>query len=113
MYSEVETLILSSITNENYEVYQNQLSRLYGKKVDILTLNIGDDFDFETCNPVCVIITHDKSQHAKILNMLDFGLKDRELNVVDKKIDVEVCYYSRKIPAGTVLQYDNLMFRKL
>ena len=113
LYSEVETLILSSITNENYEVYQNQLSRLYGKKVDILTLNIGDDFDFETCNPVCVIITHDKSQHAKILNMLDFGLKDRELNVVDKKIDVEVCYYSRKIPAGTVMQYDNLMFRKL
>lgn len=113
LYTEVETLILSSITAENYEVYENQLSRLYGKKIDVLTLEIGDDFSLETCNPMRVIITHNKSQHGKVLNMLDFGLKDRELNLVEKKIDVEVCYYNRKIPAGTVMQYDNLMFRKL
>lgn len=113
LYNEVETLILTSITSENYEVYENQLSRLYGKKIDVLTLEIGDNFDFETCNPVSVIITHKKSQHGKVLNMLDFGLKDRELNVVDKKIDVEICWYNRKIPAGTVMQYDNLMFRKI
>ncbi|MBR5438933.1 MAG: hypothetical protein IKV61_01810 [Clostridia bacterium] len=113
LYSDAELLILSNITAENYEVYQNQLSRLYGKKIDILTLEIGDSFDFETCNPIGVIITHNKSQHGKVLKMLDFGLKDRELNVVDKKIDVEICWYNRKIPAGTVMQYDNLMFRKI
>ncbi len=113
LFSEVENLILSSITADNYEVYENQLSRLYGKKIDVLTLEIGDSFDLETCNPSCVIITHNKSQHGKVLKMLDFGLKDRELNVVDKKIEVEICWYNRKIPAGTVIEYDNLMFRKL
>ncbi len=113
LYLEVETLILSSINAENYEVYENQLSRLYGKKIDVLTLEIGETFDLTTCNPLRVIITHNKNQHGKVLNMLDFGLKDRELNIVEKKIDVEICWYNRKIPAGTEMQYDNLMFRKI
>ncbi len=113
LYAETEKAIFTGIETNYTEVYENQLSRLYGSKIDVLIKRIGDDFDLETCNASKIIITKDKSQHGKILKMLSFGLKDRETNVAYKKALVEICCYSKKLKAGEAVEFDLTLLGKL
>ena len=113
LFKTVEDLIFLGIETNYTEVYENQLSRLYGFKVDVLIRRIGDDFDLETCNASKIIITKDKSQHGKILKMISFGLKERETNFVSKKALVEVCCFSKKHKAGEAVEFDLTLLGKL
>lgn len=113
VYKETETLIFKGISENYSEIYDNQLSRLYGYKIDVIAKKIGDDFDPYTCMAEKVVVTGDKTQHGKVLRMISFGLHDRDRNRVIKKAVVEVCCYMRKTPAGTVVPYDTEMFGKL
>ncbi len=105
-YSDCETLIFDGIKRRYSEVYDKQLSRLYGKKVQIIVKNVGDDYDEFLCDVKNVIITKNKDQHKKILTNLDFGILETTDNYPIKKALVEICSYSKKIPAGTVLPFD-------
>lgn len=108
-YNEAETLILSGIENDYSEVYEKQLSRLYGVKMNIIVKKIGEDFDSETCVAETVISTKDKKQHLKIIRTLRFGIRDVDNNRVKSKARVEVCVFSKKTPPGTVIPYDNVL----
>ncbi len=105
-YSECESLIFEGIHRRYSEVYDKQLSRLYGKKVEIIKKGVGEDFDEFLCDVKNVIITKNKDQHRKILAMLDFGILDISENYPIKKALVEICAFNKKIPAGTVLPFD-------
>lgn len=105
-FSECETLIFEGIKRKYSEVYDKQLSRLYGKKVEIIVKNVGDDYDEYLCDVKNVIITKNKDQHRKILANLDFGILEIADNYPIKKALVEICVFSKKIPAGTVLPFD-------
>lgn len=106
VYSECESLIFAGIKHRYSEVYDKQLSRLYGYKVEIIVKTVGDDFDDYLCDVKNVIITKNKEQHKKILTMLDFGILEIADNYPIKKALVEICVYSKKIPAGTVMPFD-------
>lgn len=108
-YSEAETLILQGIENDYSEVYEKQLSRLYGVKMNIIVKKIGEDFDNETCIAETVIATKDKKQHLKVIKTLRFGIRDVDNNRVKTKARVEVCVYSKKTPPGTVIPYDSVL----
>ncbi|MBO5926879.1 MAG: hypothetical protein J6Q38_04930 [Clostridia bacterium] len=108
-YLDAETLILYGIENNYSEVYEKQLSRLYGVKMDIIVKKIGDDFDEETCVAETIIATKDKKQHLKVIKTLTFGIRDSEKNRVQKKARVEVCYYTKKEMPGTIIPYDSLL----
>ena len=108
-YNEAETLILKGIENDYSEVYEKQLSRLYGVKMNIIVKKMGEDFDNETCIAETIIATKDKKQHLKIIKTLSFGVRDVENNRVKQKARVEVCMYSKKITPGTVIPYDSLL----
>lgn len=105
-YQTAEELIFNGITSHYSEVYENQLSRLYGYKIDVLVKNMGDEFDEETCIATTVIITRNKSQHRKVLRMLEFGIRDTHQNVMERKVKVEVCAYSKKHKAGEVVPFN-------
>lgn len=105
-YSECETLIFNGINYRYSEVYDKQLSRLYGAKVEIIVKSVGDDYDEKVCDVKNVIITKNKEQHKKILSNVDFGILDVSNNYPIKKALVEICVYSKKIPAGTTLPFD-------
>ncbi len=108
-YNEAETLILKGIENDYSEVYEKQLSRLYGVKMNIIVKKMGEDFDNETCIAETIIATKDKKQHLKIIKTLSFGVRDVENNRVKQKARVEVCLYTKKISPGTVIPYDRVL----
>ena len=108
-YNEAETLILQGIENDYSEVYEKQLSRLYGVKMNIIVKKIGEDFDNETCIAETVISTKDKKQHLKVIRTIHFGIRDVDNNRVKTKARVEVCVYSKKTPPGTVIPYDSVL----
>ena len=105
-YTTAEEMIFSGIKNNYSEVYENLLSRLYGYKIDVLVKSMGDLFDEETCFANSIIITKNRSQHRKIIRMLEFGIRDTQNNVMERKVKVEVCAYSKKYRAGEVLPFD-------
>lgn len=106
LYNEAETLIFNGL-NENFsEIYERQLSRLYGYKIQITYKNMGDDFDEKTCMAKEVVITKNKAQHLKVLRTLSFGIVNLENNYVEKKAIVEICAYSKKQAVGTVVPFD-------
>ena len=108
-YNEAEKLILSGIESNYSEVYEKQLSRLYGVKMNIIFKKMGDDFDEETCIAETVIATKDKKQHLKVIKTLSFGVIEVENNRVNKKARVEVCFYSKKIVPGTIVPYETVL----
>lgn len=110
-FSETESLIFSSIKSCYNEMYEKQLSRLYGYKVDVLVKEPGDLYDEETCIATTIIVTRNKKQHKKIVKMLDFGIRDKRTYYTEKKVKVEVCIYSKKHLAGEVLPYDRELLK--
>ena len=108
-YSDAEKLILTGIENNYSEVYQKQLSRLYGVKMNIIVKKMGEDYDEETCVAETIISTKDKKQHLKVIKTLSFGVIDVENNRVNKKARVEVCYYSKKLIPGTIVPYEKVL----
>ena len=105
-YNLAEEMIFNGIKTHYSEVYENQLSRLYGYKIDVLVKNMGDVFDEETCFASAVIITRNKTQHRKIIRMIEFGIRDTHNNVMERKVKVEVCAYSKKHKAGEVVPFN-------
>lgn len=108
-YKEAETLILDGIESDYSEVYEKQLSRLYGVRMNIIVKKIGEDFDNETCLAETVISTKDKKQHLKIIRTIHFGIRDVDNNRVKSKARVEVCVYNKKLAPGTVIPYDSVL----
>ncbi len=106
VFSECEKLIFDGIKSHYSEVYEKQLSRLYGYKVTIINKRIGDDYDEVSCTIKNVITTKNKEQHRKVLKMLDFGLLENADNFVVKKAVVEISVYNKSYKVGTVLPYD-------
>ena len=105
-------MIFDGISNSYSDVFDVQLSKLYGYKIEVVIKNIGDDFDERTCLADFMIITKDKKQHAKVIRMLDFGLVETDANFVIKKAKVEMCVYSKKHTAGSVVPYDYELLNK-
>ena len=105
-YAECEALIFDGVRRKQSEVYDKQLSRLYGKKIAIIVKKVGDNYDENLCDVKNVIITKNKDQNKKILTALDFGILEIADNYPVKKALVEICIFSKKYPAGTVLPFD-------
>ena len=112
LYEEAEKMILDGLNEKYSEVYEKQLSRLYGNKIEIIVKNLGDDFDYETCFAEFVITTKNKKLNLKVLKTKSFGIKYVEHNLVTKKAVVEVCVYDKKSPVGTLLPFDFDMLGK-
>lgn len=110
-FSTTEKLIFTGIRTHYSEVYEKQLSRLYGYKIDVLVKTPGEYFDESTCIASTVIITKNKAQHRKIVKMLDFGLRDAHTFHTERKVSVEVCVYSKKHKAGDVIPFDRELFK--
>lgn len=106
VFSVTEQMIFSGINGKYSEVYERQLSRLYGYKIDVLVKNPGDIYDEQTCIATSLIVTRNKSQHKKIVKMIDFGIRDSHTFYTERKIRVEVCVYSKKYKAGEVIPFD-------
>ena len=111
VFSKTEQMIFLGIREHYSEVYENQLSRLYGYKVELLVKNPGDYFDEATCTATMVIITKNKAQHKKIVKMIDFGIRDAQTFYTQKKARVDVCVYSKKLKAGEVIPFDRELFK--
>ena len=110
-YNTAEQLIFKGIKEHYSEVYEKQLSRLYGYKIDVLVKNMGEVYDSESCVSDTVVITRNRSQHKKILKMIDFGVRDTRNNRIERKVRVEVCAFSKKHKAGEVLPFDTDLIR--
>ena len=110
-FSRTEELIFTGIRTHYSEVYEKQLSRLYGYKIDVLVKRPGEYFDEATCTASTVIITKNKAQHRKIVKMLDFGVRDAHTFYTERKVSVEVCVYSKKHKAGDVIPFDRGLFK--
>ena len=78
-------MIFDGISSSYSEIYERQLSHLYGSHVEVIVKKLGDEFDEETCYADGMIVTHDKLQHGKILKMLTFGIRDTDNNYMEKK----------------------------
>lgn len=104
LFKEIEAVIFKGIDENFSEVYENQLSRLYGVKIDIIFKKLGEDFDEETCEAVSMIATKDKKQHLKIMRTISFGIKNLGSKTIQRKAKVELCFYSKKHKAGTIIQ---------
>lgn len=111
VFSKTEQLIFTGIRTHYSEVYEKQLSRLYGYKIDVLVKTSGEYFDETTCTASTVIITKNKAQHKKIVKMLDFGIRDAHTFYTERKVSVEVCVYSKKHKAGDVIPFDRELFK--
>lgn len=105
-YSETEKMIFDGITQSYSEIYERQLSHLYGSRVEVIVKKTGDDFDEDTCYSESMVVTHDKLQHGKILKMLSFGIRDVDNNYMEKKVRVDFCVYTKTRKAGEVIPYD-------
>ncbi len=108
-YDEAERLILDGISTDYSEVYEKQLSRLYGIKMNIIVKKMGDDYDSETCVADVIIATKDKAQHLKVIKTNSFGLRNLENNVVNKKAKVVMCYYTKKFTPGAIIPYGSVL----
>lgn len=106
VFSDCEKLIFDGIKSHYSEVYEKQLSRLYGYKITIINKKIGDDYDENLCTVKNVITTKNKEQHKKVLKTLDFGILENADNYVVKKAVVEISVYSKNHKVGTALPYD-------
>ncbi|MBE5744331.1 MAG: hypothetical protein E7358_06455 [Clostridiales bacterium] len=106
VFAVTEQIIFSGINGKYSEVYERQLSRLYGYKIDVLVKNPGELYDEQTCIATSLIVTKNKSQHKKIVKMIDFGIRDSHTFYTERKIRVEVCVYSKKHKAGEVIPFD-------
>ncbi len=111
VFSTTEQIIFSGINGKYSEVYERQLSRLYGYKIDVLVKNPGDFYDEQTCIATSLIVTRNKSQHKKIVKMIDFGVRDSHTFYTERKIRVEVCVYSKKYKAGEVIPFDRELLK--
>ena len=111
VFSKTEQLIFTGIRTHYSEVYEKQLSRLYGYKIDLLVKAPGEYFDESTCTASTVIITKNKSQHKKIVKMLDFGIRDAHTYYTERKVAVEVCVYSKKYKAGDLIPFNRELFK--
>ena len=105
-FSEAEKMIFGGIQENYSEIYERQLSRLYGKHVEVIVKKTGDDFSEDTCYAEGMVVTHDKIQHGKILKMSAFGLRDADNNYMERKAHVEFCVYTKAFKAGEVIPYD-------
>ena len=110
-FNKTEQLIFAGIRGHYSEVYEKQLCRLYGYKIDVLVKTPGEYFDEATCIASTVIITKNKAQHKKIVKMLDFGIRDAHTFHTERKVSVEVCVYSKKYKAGDVIPFDRELFK--
>ena len=110
-FSKTEELIFTGIRTHYSEVYEKQLSRLYGYKIDVLVKTPGEYFDEATCFASTVMITKNKAQHKKIVKMIDFGIRDAQTFYTEKKARVEVCVYSKKLKAGEIIPFDRELFK--
>ena len=106
VFTRCEELIFEGIKCHYSEVYEKQLSRLYGYKITIINKAIGDEYDENLCSVKNVITTKNKALHKKILKMLDFGILENADNVVVKKAVVEISVYNKGYKVGTVLPFD-------
>ena len=106
VYQEAEQMIFDGITNNYSEIYERQLSRLYGTRIEIIVKKPGDDFDEETCFADGMVVTHDKLQHGKILNSHSFGIRDTTNNYMEKKVRVDFCVYTKTHKAGEFIPYN-------
>ena len=113
VFSATEQLIFTSIRGKYSEIYERQLSRLYGYKVDVLVVNPGDFFDEKTSLATSLIVTKNKRQHGKVIKMIDFGIRDAHTFYTERKATVEVCVYSKKHKAGEVIAFDRSFFKPL
>lgn len=111
-YQEAEKMIFDGISENYSEIYERQLSRLYGSHVEIIVKTVGDAFDEETCYADGMIVTHDKLQHGKILKMHSFGIRDTDNNYMEKKARVEFCVYTKAYKAGEMIPYNPLLVAK-
>ena len=110
LYLETETAIFNGINEKFSEVYEKQLSRLYGYSVEIIVFEMGDDFDAKKCYAEIMVCTRDRRQHGKILSSKSFTIVNRSTNVVEQKSKVTVCYYTKKHKAGEALPFDYEIF---
>ncbi len=104
LFKETERVIFKGIDDNFSEVYENQLCRLYGYKIDVIFKKLGEEFDSEVCDVVSVIATKDKKQHLKIIKTISFGIRNLSTKTIQKKALVELCYYSKKFKAGTIIE---------
>ncbi len=110
VFSATEELIFAGIRGKYSEIYERQLSRLYGYKVDVLVVNPGEYFDEKTSVATSLIVTKNKRQHGKVIKMIDFGIRDAHTYYTERKAVVEVCVYSKKHKAGDVVPFDRVYF---
>lgn len=110
LFLETEKAIFDGINERFSEVYEKQLSRLYGYSVEVIVFEMGDDFDVKKCYAELMVCTRDRSQHGKILSSKSFTIINRANNVVEQKAKVTVCYYTKKHKAGETLPFDYEIF---
>ena len=106
VFAMTEERIFSGIMGKYSEIYERQLSRLYGYKIDVLVVNPGDYYDEKTCLVTSLIVTKNKAQHGKVVKMIDFGIRDAHTFYTERKARVEVCVYSKKHKAGELLPFN-------
>lgn len=111
IYADTEQMIFDGIRTKYSEVYEKQLSRLYGYNIDVLIKNPGDYYDEETCLPTLIIVTKNRAQHKKVVKMIDFGIRVSHKHYTEKKARVEVCVFSKKHKAGEVIPFDNELLK--
>ncbi|MBO5713223.1 MAG: hypothetical protein J6R88_03395 [Clostridia bacterium] len=111
-YQDAEKMIFDGIKENYSEIYERQLSRLYGTHVEIIVKKVGDIFDEETCYADGMVVTHDKLQHGKVLKTYSFGIRDTDNNYMEKKARVEFCVYTKAHKAGDLIPYNPLLLAK-
>ncbi|MBO7215252.1 MAG: hypothetical protein J6V66_07175 [Clostridia bacterium] len=111
VFSTTEEQIFSGIMGKYSEIYERQLSRLYGYKVDVLVVNPGDYYDERTHLATSLIVTKNKRQHGRVIKMIDFGVRDAHTFYTERKARVEVCVYSKKHKAGDLLPFDRELLK--
>lgn len=104
LFNETEAIIFKGIDDNFSEVYEKQLCRLYDVKIDIIFKKLGEEYDEETCEIVSMVATKDKKQHLKIIRTISFGIKNLSTKTIQRKAKVELCFYTKKHKAGTIIQ---------
>ncbi|MBQ3235349.1 MAG: hypothetical protein IJA97_04225 [Clostridia bacterium] len=111
VFAITEERIFSGIMGKYSEIYERQLSRLYGYKIDVLVVNPGDYYDEKTQLVTSVIVTKNKRQHGKVVKMIDFGIRDAHTFYTERKARVEICVYSKKHKAGELLPFSRELLK--
>lgn len=111
VFNSTEELIFAGIKGKYSEIYERQLSRLYGYKVDVIVIESGETYDEKTSLATAFIVTKNKSQHGKVVKMVDFGIRNSRTFYTEKKATVEVCVFSKKHKAGELLPVDKELLK--